>query len=304
MNILRSNKIVFAALSLCVLSTSASFGQNVMDQPTQTTPVEPVSKNWAPPMVRDGVYDRVAHVNRPLEWQSIREADIMWKKRVWREIDTRQKQNMAFRYPGDENSGGGMFIEIILDALKKGKIKAYSTVDDQFSAALTKEQIMEMVAGSLDTIQVIDPNTGEASLRVVRQEFNPDVVTKFRLKEDYIFDRNLGRMVVRIIALAPVRDIYNEDMTYRASQSMFWLYYPEIREVLAQYEVFNPENDIARMNWDEFFENRFFSSYVTKVSNPFNNSFKQMNMSDMDALYEGQRVNEMLFNKEHDMWVY
>jgi hypothetical protein len=58
------------------------------------------------------------------------------------------------------------------------------------------------------------------------------------------------------------------------------------------------------MNWDEYFENRFFASYVTKVSNPFDNAFKQMNMTDMDALYEGQRVNEMLFNKEHDMWVY
>jgi hypothetical protein len=68
--------------------------------------------------------------------------------------------------------------------------------------------------------------------------------------------------------------------------------------------VFNPQNDIARMNWDEFFENRFFSSYIIKVSNPFDNSFRDMNLNDLDALYEGQRVSEMLFNKEHDMWVY
>ncbi len=302
MNILNLKK--FATLSICVLAGYALHAQNVMDQPVSSNADEPVITGWSPALVRDGVYDKTPHVNRPLAWQPIREADIMWKKRVWREIGTRQRQNMAFRYPGDEHTGGGMFIEIILDALKKGKIKAYAVTDDRFTTALTKEQIIEMTQGRVDSTPVEDPITGEITMTVVRRDFNPDVFTKFRLKEDYIFDRNLGRMVVRIIGMAPIMDIYEDDGTYRTSAPKFWLYYPEIRELLAQYEVFNPENDIARMNWDEYFENRFFSSYVIKVSNPFDNTFRQMNMSDMDALYEGQRVNEMLFNKEHDMWVY
>jgi len=29
----------------------------------------------------------------------IREADIMWEKRIWRVIDTREKMNQAFVYP-------------------------------------------------------------------------------------------------------------------------------------------------------------------------------------------------------------
>ena len=55
---------------------------------------------------------------QPIPWQYIREDDILWKKRVWREIDTREKQNVAFRYAGDEHTGGGMFIEILIDAIK------------------------------------------------------------------------------------------------------------------------------------------------------------------------------------------
>jgi hypothetical protein len=85
---------------------------------------------------------------------------------------------------------------------------------------------------------------------------------------------------------------------------MFWIYYPELRETLVQYEVFNPENDVARMTWDEFFENRYFASYIIKVSNPFDNTFNMMGLQGTDALYEGQRTSEVLFNKEHDMWVY
>ena len=304
MNILKSYRIVASAMF--ILAGGAAFAQpNIMDQAqNQTAGAEAVNKDWLPSLVKDGVYDRVPHINMPLHWQPVREADVMWKKRVWREIDSRQKQNQAFRFPGDEFSGGGMFIEIVLDALKKGKIKAYSTIDDRFTTALTKDQVMEMLSGKTDTQWVENPITGEMTMQEIKKDFNPETVTKFRLKEDWIFDRNLGRMVVRIVGLAPLKDIYNDDGSFRASTPMFWVWYPEMRDMLAQYEVVNPENDVARMTWDEFFENRFFSSYIIKVSNPYDLGFVQMGLQGTDALYEGQRNSEVLFNKEHDMWVY
>ncbi|RYZ41767.1 MAG: gliding motility protein GldN, partial [Sphingobacteriales bacterium] len=133
----------------------------------------------------------------------------------------------------------------------------------------------------------------------------PDLITRFRLKEDWFFDRNLGRMVVRIIGIAPLLDKYNEEsQQYMFSYPMFWLHYPELREVLARYEVFNPENEVARMTWDEFFENRYFASYIIKTSNPFDATLATMGLQGTDALYEGQRISEEIFNKEHDMWVY
>ena len=303
MNILRTYKIAASAVVL-LFTGSVAFAQTNMDQPTQAMPTEAVKEGWQPSLINDGVYDRTPHINQPLHWQPVREADVMWKKRVWREIDTRQKQNMAFRYPGDDASGGGMFIEILIDAIKKGKIKGYSTADDRFTSALSKDQIMEMLTGKPDSIPVEDPITGQITIKIIKRDFNPDAVTKFRIKEDWIFDRNLGRMVVRIVGLAPLLDRYNDDGTFRASAPMFWIWYPEMRDLLAQYEVFNPENDVARMTWDEYFENRYFSSYVIKVSNPFDNSFTQMGLQGTDALYEGQRVSEQIFNKEHDMWVY
>jgi gliding motility associated protien GldN len=306
MNIL--NKYRLAASTALIFIGGVAFAQtnpNIMDQTqTQTPAGEAVTGDWQPSLVKDGVYDRTPHINQPLHWQPVREADVMWKKRVWREIDTRQKQNMAFRYPGDDATGGGMFIEILIDAIKKGKIKGYSTADDRFTSALSKEQIMEMLTGKPDSIPVEDPITGQITIKIIKRDFNPDAVTKFRIKEDWIFDRNLGRMVVRIVGVAPLLDRYNDDGTFRASAPMFWIWYPELRDLLAQYEVFNPENDVARMTWDEYFENRYFSSYVIKVSNPFDNSFTQMGLQGTDALYEGQRISEQIFNKEHDMWVY
>lgn len=305
MNILKTYRI--AATTAMVMFSGLAFAQetSIKDMQSQFNSYDAVDDDWKPSLVRDGVYDRVEHVNRILPWQSVRENDIMWKKRVWREIDIREKQNMAFRYPGDDYTGGGYFIEIILDAVKKGKIKAYSNVDDRFTNALTKDQILEMMIGQPDTNEVIDPVSGEMKVIITRREFNPDLITKYRIKEDWVFDRNLGRMVVRIVGIAPIKDIIDENTgLFRASQAVFWLHYEEIRPMLAQYEVFNPENDVARMTWDDYFEGRYFSSKIIKTSNPFDLSYSNRRMSPLEALYEGKKAEEMLFNKEHDMWVY
>lgn len=306
MSVLKTYKI--AASVALLFTSSAVFAQNNMvisDQlQTQFNSYDGVTKDWQPSLVTDGVYDRVPHINRPIGWQQIREADVLWKKRVWREIDIREKQNMAFRYPGDDYTGGGFFIEIILDAVKKGKIKAYSNIDDRFTTTLNKEQILDILIGKPDTTMVEDPFTGEYTMKITSREFNPDAVTKYRLKEDWIFDRNLGRMVVRIVGIAPILDKYNEDGSFRGSQAVFWMYYPEIRPMLAQYEVFNPDNDVARISWDEYFEGRFFSSKIIKTSNPFDLTYRERGMGNLEALYEGQKDAEEIFNKEHDMWVY
>ena len=305
------NTIRFTATAVLLLAGSAAFAQ-----PSGTTDATLADKgyygvkldsSWKPSRTPDGAYDRVPHYSQPLGWQHIREEDILWKKRVWREIDTREKQNIGFRYMGDENTGGGMFIEILLDAIKRGKIKAYSSfADDRFTTYMSKEEVMESIAGKVDTQTIMDPVSGVETIKYVKRDFRPETITKYRIKEDWIFDRNEGKMVVRIVGLAPVKDVIGDDGTYRGQQAMFWLYYPDIRGLLAQYEVFNPLNDVARYTWDEFFENRQFSSKITRVSNPFQAEFKDLgnNMSPMETLYESQHAAEEIFNKEHDMWVY
>ena len=304
MNILNSYKIATLAAFLSV--STLSFAQGG-DPATLGNNNEPVNTKWQPSLVRDGVYERTPHVNQSLAWQPLREADVMWKKRVWREIDTRERQNLPFVYGGDDQTGGGYFIEILLDAIKKGKIKAYSTFDDRFTAALTKEQIMEMMVGKMDTILSEDPlQPGKFNQIISRRDFDPSVVVKYRIKEDWIMDRNLGRMVVRILGIAPLVYPKNEDGSIRQgvpASPIFWIYYPEARPVLAQYEVFNEKNDVQRLTWDDFMEGRYWSGRIIQVSNPNNsNNFQNDGFTNMEALYRGQQFQEQIMEKEMDMW--
>jgi len=266
--------------------------------PAEST--EAVNKTWKPSLVRDGVIDKVEHVNKAMDWASIREIDVAWYQRVWRQIDVRQRQNQAFLYEGDEYTGGGAFIEILIDAVKKGKIAAYSAVDDRFTTPLDKASFEKATGGGIDTSYVTDPITGEQTVVYKEREFNITSVTKYRIKEDWVFDRNLGRRVVRIVGMAPLIDRFDDDGNFRNSVEMFWIYYPEARNILANYEVYNPQNMIRRMSWADFLDGGYFASTIVKYSK--NNVNGRDFRNGLDGLEQGERVMEDLINNEIDMW--
>jgi hypothetical protein len=51
------------------------------------------------------------------------------------------------------------------------------------------------------------------------------------------------------------------------------------------------------------FEKRYFTSYIIKEDNAFDRPIASYARG-MDALAESERINELLFNMEHDMWHY
>ncbi|MFT4062154.1 MAG: gliding motility protein GldN [Edaphocola sp.] len=273
------------------------------DPSAQAVGYEAVNKTWQPSLTKDGVIDVVPHVNKALDLHRIREADAGFKRRIWRQIDVRQKQNQAFIYKGDEYSGGGAFIEILIDAIKKGKVAAYSNIDDRFTSPLNLESFEKSLGGGRDTTWVENPETGEQTMRILNREFNVNTVTKYRIKEDWVFDRNAGRMVVRIVGIAPLRDEYNESTgDFMFSTPMFWLNYEELRKVLVNYEVYNPQNDLNRLTWTDYLDGRYFSSYVIKssASNPTGEDF----VKGLRGLEEGERALEAIRAKEDDMWAH
>ncbi len=306
MGVLNKTKLIFAGLSLTVGVAFAQPGTGQpavgLGDPNSNGAGGYVNADWKPSLRKDGAIDRVEHNNYVTPWQPIREADVLWKKRVWMEIDTRQKQNLAFRYPGDEESGGGMYIEILIDAIKNGKVTAFR--DDRFTTEMAANDVLKLLSPPPDTTyrERVD---GTMEMIIVNHEWIPSNITKYRLKEDCIFDKNVGRMVHRIIGLAPYLDKLNEDGSYRGSVSLFWLHYEDIRAINAKYEVYNPENDVYRITWDDFFEKRHFASYVLKstLDNVYQSDIES-NKKGMDKLYESEAIKEKVFNKEHDLWVY
>jgi DUF971 family protein len=71
--------------------------------------------------------------------------------------------------------------------------------------------------------------------------------------------------------------------------------------------VFNRQNDAARLTFDDWFEQRMFSSYITKESNQYDNRIKdyeEFKDNKVAALLESEKIKNTLFEMEHDVWEY
>lgn len=254
---------------------------------------EPLQKR---PPLDDIVEKNLVKERRVLPYQQIREADIMWERRIWRVIDTREKLNLVFRY--EERP----FISVLMDAAKNGEITVYSQEDDKFTIPLAKDEVAA-IGASVDTILRINPETYEPEPEIVVNTLNPMEVTRYRIKEVVFFDKQTSRLYHRILGIAPIRDVKDENDNFLYEEVLFWVYYPEAREVLAREEVFLPGNDAAPITWENLFEMRMFSSYIYKRSNVFNRRLEDY-LSGVDLLLEADRIKQEIFNFEHDLWTY
>ena len=266
-----------------------------------------IGDSVAPSLRNDNATDRQLVRDRtPLAYENIREDDAVYKQRVWREIDTREKMNLPFRYAANEDNGNQRFISILYNAVQSGAITVFSGDDDRFTTPLTKEQVAATITGGMDTVPVVDIN-GEVTGYQARQKMiEPDSIYRYRLKEEWIFDKESSRMFVRILGIAPVMRKYTSTGMDVGDVTLFWAYYPDLRPTLAKYEVYNGKNYAGRMSWEELFESRFFTSYITKstIDNTFDRSLKEYIKDPLFRLLQGDNIKEKIFNYEQDLWSY
>ena len=243
--------------------------------------------------VMDGIYeDELMASTPPLKYENIRQADVFWEKRIWRVLDVREKMNKPFVYPESP------FINIILEAAQQGEISVY--MDEKFTMPLSEDETKN-IGVSIDTTIVFDPVTFVETPVVTRNILNWEDVKRFRLKEVWFFDEETSTMQVRIIGIAPLREVYDDQGNFKYEQPMFWAYYPQLRKVLASQEVFNPLNDAGRMSWEDIMEMRYFASYIYKESNVYDRRLQDY-ASGVDLLLEAGKIKDELFNFEHDLW--
>jgi gliding motility associated protien GldN len=253
---------------------------------------------------RDLVKDRT-----PLSYEDIREDDAVFMVRVWREIDTREKINLPFRYAAVENSGSQRFISILLKAIKDGDVTAFSGDDDRFTTPITADDALNAFGGGSDTSKVYDPDGNVVGYQVRAKAIEPDSIYKFQLKEEWIFDKESSRMFVRILGIAPVIPyrLSTGDIVANSDRPVWWVYYPDLRPVLAKYEVYNPKNIGAQMTWEELFESRMFNSYIVKssIDNPFDIPLSSVYPNNtLFRLLQGEKIKDKIFNYEQSLWSY
>lgn len=255
---------------------------------------------------RDGYYDKIHYPNRRVvPYPYLREADVMWTRRVWRKIDLREKINQPMYYPTKPTNLRKNLITILQDAVIRSEpfqLKGYDPYSgDDFKVQMTVAEISQIGVRN-DTTQIPYPFPPyDMHDTVFIEEFKPERVTQYYLKEDWYFEKQRSVMEPRILGICPMMKKYADDGTYMGMQPMYWLYFPAVRAVLINEEVYNPYNFGSRITYDDLFMKRMFNSLIYKVDNVHDRLIEEYTKG-LDALLEAENIKDIIFKFEHDVW--
>ena len=262
------------------------------------------------PSVKDPPFDPCAsdRIARPFPVNAVyvREADVMWSKRVWRVIDLREKLNLPIYYPEEPTVCLMSLFDVLKCALLTDNLQAFSNpiFDDEFTMPMTKDEVQKLLVTWDSAHQTEDVNNpGEYLIVPLKTEINASNIRQYWIKEDWYFDKQRSVMEAKIVGICPLAEKISEGGEVIGVKPLFWIYFPDARPFLAKAAVFNRHNDAERMSYDELFVKRMFSSYVYKESNVYNRSIADYKKG-LDVLLESDAIKEEIFNYESDLWHY
>ena len=179
-------------------------------------------------------------------------AKPIWTKRVSRLITLGDTVNNNKTKLRDESNKVNL-AEILTDNVLKGKLLAYTTMDSKLTQTINHKQLNELINGVPDTFEIEDPVTRKKVTKVITIDFNYAEVTHYRILEEWAFDKQTAKTTIQIVAIAPVKDQYGDDGSFRGRTSMFWLKYADVKSILDQYEITHPNANVALGVWNSYF---------------------------------------------------
>ncbi len=236
-------------------------------------------------MLKVKVGDSLVSVkNKPIDYGFIEDKDVLRSMVVWEIIDMNEKINQPFYHNADGLvSSNKSLYQILLENINNGKIKEVYD-DEMFTTKLTADQIQQRLKVTVETPWLIDKrNSGEkvtpedikAGTDII--ETKTENVKLLKIKGMWYVDRRDGQMKYRLLGIAAMgpdpsmmaektadgQSLGNKDELI----DLFWVFYPDAREVLANQIVFNGKNLSSDITYDDVLNARRFSSIIYKSDN-------------------------------------
>ena len=296
-------------LSLLISSSIFAFAQ---------VPASPPVKKKIPK--RDGYAIKQESVaDTVVPYAEVKDEDIVYRKRIWRDIDLRDQGNEILASPKVN------FVNIIYQAIKNGELDLYGETDESFDNDPISSK--STAAGANTSYSAADTaflgvNAATNELNTAGPEFFKDRFIAIRLKEDWILDIKRGIFEPRIVGLALVRlqtshrldqngNALMDSITNKVkvdtlgTPTVGWLYFDDLRHILVKAKIANNQNDNSGINFDDVFVRRLFFSNIVKVSSSGDERLKDIFAnSTKDQLLESERIKKAMADFEQGLWEY
>ncbi|WP_298263786.1 gliding motility protein GldN [uncultured Lutibacter sp.] len=253
--------------------------------------------------------------DKPLEYGYVDDRDILWSKVVWEYIDLNERINLPMYYPVDTTNVSKdrrSLFDTLLRGIKNDEItEVYD--DSYFTAKMTKAEINSKLFRIDTTDAGFDElNAGSTNIDEYIDKVNltSQDIEGFKIKGLWYFDKRQGELKFRLLAIAPVApDVQimgREDIDISEQLALFWVWFPDARNVLHKMKVFNQKNSAYPISFDHILNARRFSSIIYKEENIYGDR-EVSNYVKGNALFqvlESNKIKDEIRNKELDMWNY
>ena len=253
--------------------------------------------------------------SNPLFIPGVNKKDVFWSKTVIEVIDLNEKLNFPLYYPIDtlrvETYRRSLY-DVLIKNIKSGAIEAVYT-----DAYIREKRTLKDLEASLIKVDTTDlgleqfnANEPVSDQYITRRSITAADIKQYILRGTWYFDKRLGELKYRLLAFAPmapdVNFIDSSEDPYQNLIPLFWVWYPEVRDLLHQAKVYNPSNDFNPNSFGDLFEARYFNSLIISEDNIYDNrQIKDyLKNNSLFQLMESNRIREWIRNKEADMWNY
>ena len=250
--------------------------------------------------------------DKPLEYGYVDDRDILYSRMTWEKVVLDERVNFPLYYPIDTNNIGKnrrSLFDVLMASIKSGIIENIYD-DSYFNNKRTLKDIQAAMV-LVDTTELgrEQINAGEelSPEYVRRVQIDAGYISEYRIKGMWYFDKRLGELKYRLLGIAPVApDVNFLDQETPDLVELFWVFFPDAREVLHQAKTFNNENSAIPLSFDHLLNSRRFNGYVYQEENVQGDRKISEYISDnaLMQLLESDRVKDKIRNFEMDMWSY
>ncbi len=253
-----------------------------------------------------GIYTpHIANEKKPVPYQYLREASVMWSKVIWRRINLTEKMNLPLYFPTEEKANRKSLIQLIMWGIKNKSLTPFHS--DLFSSQYTMEELDIRRGAEVDTTILTDDEGEIIDTVVIMIQPESSEIKEVLLKEMWFYDKQRSIMEVRIIGLGLIRRYYRKDDLDKEDERqtiVCWIYYPEARNIFAGEPVYNNNNGSTTYTFDDIFFKRMFSGFIFKESNVYNDRAINQYTTGLNVLLESENIKKKIFDYEHDIWEY
>lgn len=253
--------------------------------------------------------------DRPLEYGYVDDRDIMFAKMTWEKVVLDERVNFPLYYPIDTNNIGPdrrSLFDVLWKNIREGKIE--NVYDDSYFTVKRPLKDIQSAMSKVDTLDIgYQQYNAEGFVSpeyILRRDIQSYDISAYLIKGLWYFDKRQGELKYRLLGIAPaaadVNFIDSDDEKNKEPIALFWVFYPEVRNVLHEAKAFNNQNSAMPFSFDHLLNSRRFNGYMYKEENVFGDREVKSYIAEnaLMQLLESDRIKDKIRNFEQDMWAY